>query len=89
MMKIDFQDQKITIYFIENLKYLLKKRKVTYKELLVSLGYESDMVFLIGQWVNGIETPDLEDLVKLALIFKVGLEEMITVDLEKQDSLKS
>ncbi len=89
MMKIDFQDQKITIYFVENLKYLLKKRKVTYKELLVSLGYESDMVFLIGQWVNGIETPDLEDLVKLALIFKVGLEEMITVDLEKQDSLKS
>lgn len=89
MMKIDFQDQKITIYFIENLKYLLKKSKVTYKELLVSLGYESDMVFLIGQWVNGIETPDLEDLVKLALIFKVGLEEMITVDLEKQDSLKS
>ncbi len=89
MMKIDFQDQKITIYFVENLKYLLKKSKVTYKELLVSLGYESDMVFLIGQWVNGIETPDLEDLVKLALIFKVGLEEMITVDLEKQDSLKS
>ncbi len=89
MMKIDFQDQKITIYFVENLKYLLKKRKMTYKELLVSLGYESDMVFLIGQWVNGIETPDLEDLVKLALIFKVGLEEMITVDLEKQDSLKS
>ena len=89
MMKIDFQDQKITIYFVENLKYLLKKSKMTYKELLVSLGYESDMVFLIGQWVNGIETPDLEDLVKLALIFKVGLEEMITVDLEKQDSLKS
>ena len=89
MMKIDFQDQKITIYFVENLKYLLKKSKMTYKELLVSLGYESDMVFLIGQWVNGIETPDLEDLVKLALTFKVGLEEMITVDLEKQDSLKS
>ncbi len=88
MMKIDFQDQKITIYFVENLKYLLKKSKMTYKELLVSLGYETDMVFLIGQWVNGIKTPDLEDLVKLALIFKVGLEEMITVDLKKQDSLR-
>ncbi len=88
MMKIDFQDQKITIYFVENLNYLLKKSKMTYKELLVSLGYETDMVFLIGQWVNGIKTPDLEDLVKLALIFKVGLEEMITVDLKKQDSLR-
>ncbi len=87
-MKINFEDQQITIYFVENLQYLLKKNKMTYKDLLSRLSYGSDKVFLIGQWTNGICFPNLQELVKLALIFKVGLEEMITIDLEKQDSLK-
>lgn len=87
-MKINFQNQDITIYFAENLAYLLKKNHLSYKNFILELGYDVSHIYLVGKWVNGLDTPKLEDLIKTAIIFQISLEEMITVNLKLKDSIK-
>ncbi len=87
-MKIEFQGQKITVYFAQNLAYLLKKNHFTYKDLLKELEYDYSYVYLIGKWVNDLQFPTLEEIIKIAIIFQVSLEELITINLKVKDSIK-
>lgn len=69
-------------YFKNNLAYLRKKHGY-------SLDQFADMVDQDIRWIEhcerNLEEPDLESLVLISDIFKISLDEMLKIDLEKKE----
>lgn len=70
---------KNNIYISKNIEYLRKKNNLTQRNLGQKLGYEYTT---IGNWENGIRFPDIIDLFRLSVIFKVPTDDLLKVDLK-------
>ena len=57
-MIIRFQNQNIRVYFAENLKYLLKKNHLSYKQFIELLEYDQSQLYKVGQWTNSFVLPN-------------------------------
>ena len=62
------------ILFAEQLKKLRQEKNISQDELAQELFISRQA---ISKWENGDATPDLENLVKLSEILKVGLDELV------------
>ncbi|MCL2570365.1 MAG: helix-turn-helix domain-containing protein [Firmicutes bacterium] len=60
--------------FAENLKKLRKDFRYTQKDLAEKLKLNQSN---ISDWENGISRPDYENLIKLADIFDVSIDELL------------
>jgi len=80
-MKVNVEGQDISLYLNQNIDYLLKKNHISY-QLLLKYMEKDESVSLVAKWVSGLEIPSLEDLVKMSLIFRVTLDELITENLK-------
>lgn len=59
----------------KNIKMLLLDSSYTFEGLADILNLASSRV--IYDWINGIKTPSLDRLVKLSMLFKVTLEDIL------------
>lgn len=59
----------------ENIRILIFQSKFSYEDIADFLQLNSPRV--IYEWANGTKLPSLENLINLALIFKVELESII------------
>lgn len=66
-------------YFASNLKYLRLKNNMDQLELAHKVGRKSAST--ISEWESGKYTPKQTTTKKLAELFKVNLDDLITVDL--------
>lgn len=67
-----------TINFGNNLKFLRKKKGITQTELGVQLERKHTS---IGNWESGFNQPSLTDLVKIAIIFGISIDDLLNSDL--------
>ena len=79
---------KIEECFASNLKYLRKKHSLTQEELAGKIGANRSV---IGSYEEGRATPKLGALMQISCIFKIRIDELISVDLSvtPEEQLKS
>lgn len=61
--------------FIQNLKELLQKKKMSYKEFADKIGVKASSV---SMWMNGYSLPRMGTLDKIANLFGVSVDYLIT-----------
>lgn len=69
------------IIFGDNLKHLLKSQGYTYAEFAEKFDLSAQA---IGKWVGGENEPSIQNLLKIAQILKVTLDDLILVDLKER-----
>ena len=74
-------EKDISSIFTDNLKKLLSEKNMTYKELSENLGVKASS---ISMWMTGNSLPRMGMLDKLADLFDVSVEYLITNKEEKQ-----
>lgn len=67
--------------FARNLRFLRKQRGLNQDEISLLFNKGANTV---GNWENSKSEPSIGELVKLADYFKVGLQELLHTDLQKQ-----
>jgi transcriptional regulator with XRE-family HTH domain len=67
--------------FARNLRFLRKQRGLNQDEISLLFKKRANTV---GNWENSKSEPSIGELVKLADYFKVGLQELLHTDLQKQ-----
>lgn len=67
----------ISDIFINNLKQLLKTHNMTYKELAEKIGVKASS---ISMWMNGKSLPRMGTLDKIADLFNVSVESLVTIN---------
>ena len=86
-MIIIFQNQNIRVYFAENLKYLLKKNHLSYKQFIELLEYDQSQLYKVGQWTNSIVLPTVTELVKICILLQQSIQDILTVNLQMREQL--
>ena len=86
-MIIRFQNQNIRVYFAENLKYLLKKNHLSYKQFMELLEYDQSQLYKVGQWTNSIVLPTVTELVKICILLQQSIQDILTVNLQMREQL--
>lgn len=76
-------EKDISSIFTDNLKKLLTEHNMTYKELAEKLGVKSSS---ISMWMTGNSLPRMGLLDKLADLFNVSVESLITSKEERRES---
>lgn len=75
-------------YFSENLKFLRSQRRMTQEDLAKKMDKDYST---IGKWELGQRNPIMADILKLADIFNVSVQDLVEKDLriknEKKDEL--
>lgn len=73
--------------FGENLQYYRKQNNLTQEDLAEQMQVSRQSV---SKWENGEAMPDLENVIKLADILRVNLDDLCgrTIDVATEDSLK-
>jgi len=71
------------MFLSKNIRYLRKKNNYSQEDLSQSLGYKSFTT--INKWESGKSDPPTDILIKLADLFKVNLQDLITRDFEYED----
>ena len=84
-MIIRFQNQNIRVYFAENLKYLLKKNHLSYKQFIELLEYDQSQLYKVGQWTNLIVLPTVTELVKICILLQQSIQDILTVNLQMRE----
>lgn len=72
----------MTNYFAKNLKYLRKKKKIEQQIMAEDLGVAQST---LSCWENGIRTPDLDTIAKIAKYLNI-YENFITNDLTEKST---
>ena len=68
-------------FFAKNLRFLRKKSGYNQDEIAVLFSKQPNT---IGNWENRKSEPSVQELIKLGEFFKVGMEDLLQVDLEQQ-----
>lgn len=61
----------------ENIKQLREKNKLTVKDLQTHLGFDSPQAIYKWQW--GQSLPSIDNLVALAILFKVNIHDILVI----------
>lgn len=69
----------MSINLTKNIVFLRKREKLNQAEIQDRLGFKRNTW---SNWENGISTPDLSTLMKIAAFFNVGIADLIEGDLE-------
>lgn len=68
------------MFFVKNIKYLRKVRKLTQKDLAEALGMKSHQI--VSRYEDGSVSPQLDMVEKIANVLKVDPIDLISKDLE-------
>lgn len=73
------------MYFSENLKELLAKRRMKAVDLAKALNISPQQA---GRYLNGSNQPKMETLIKLAELFDIAIDDLVLMDLSKEQPRK-
>lgn len=65
-------------YFSTNIRFIREQRGLTQEQLANIIGKDYST---IGKWENGTRSPIMEDVLKIADILDIPIEELLTKDL--------
>lgn len=65
-------------YFSTNIRFIREQRGLTQEQLASIIGKDYST---IGKWENGTRSPIMEDVLKIADILDIPIEELLTKDL--------
>ena len=62
----------------KNIKKLLAKNNMTVKDIQMNLGFTTP--YPVYKWINGVNMPNLDNLIALSFLFGVTMDEIIVTE---------